>query len=51
MAVDPFVELAEPEPGNTGDASHADAILQTEANWAKWAVALRQSVRQLFPVS
>jgi hypothetical protein len=34
MAVDPFVELAEPGPGNTGEASHADAILQTEANAA-----------------
>jgi hypothetical protein len=34
MAVDPFVELAEPGPGNTGEASHADAILHTEANAA-----------------
>lgn len=34
MAVDPFVELAEPGAGNTGDVSHADAILQTEANAA-----------------
>jgi hypothetical protein len=34
MAVDPFVELAEPGPGSTGDVSHADAILKTEANAA-----------------
>lgn len=34
MAVDPFVELAEPGAGNTGDVSHAEAILQTEANAA-----------------
>lgn len=34
MPVDPSVELTEPGLGNTGDASHADAILQTEANAA-----------------
>ena len=34
MAVDPLIELAEPGPGNTDDASHADAILHTEANAA-----------------
>jgi hypothetical protein len=34
MAVDPFVELAEPGLRSSGDAGHTDAILQTEANAA-----------------
>lgn len=34
MAADPSIELAEPGLGDPGDASHADAILQTEANAA-----------------
>ncbi|HUC24636.1 MAG TPA: hypothetical protein VMA73_18155 [Streptosporangiaceae bacterium] len=34
MAVDPSIELAEPGLEDTADPSHADAILQTEANAA-----------------
>ena len=34
MAADPSIELAEPGLGDPGDASHADAILQTEASAA-----------------
>jgi hypothetical protein len=58
MAVDSFVERGEPGSGSAWDDSHAAPILQTlgtttsaSVDRGKWAVALKQIVRQLFPAS